>query len=199
MKVHRISHNLEYNYGGMVIIALGSNQSGAWKTPRQTLLRAIDEMAASGIQILERSDGYFTRAQSRVPQPNYLNAVVMADTTMPANAILQVLKRIEARAGRAAAKRGEQPINQWKPRPLDLDIISYKGLICNWKMKRPLPGKGLVLPHARAHERAFVLRPLMQVCPHWHHPVFGLTAAALLRRPIVRDTGAVLDSFALRP
>ena len=83
--------------------------------------------------------------------------------------------------------------HQWIPRPLDLDIVSYKGLIYNWKMNQPLEGGRVVLPHPRAHERAFVLRPLCEVAPFWHHPVFGLTAPELLKRPTVRQTGEILS------
>jgi 2-amino-4-hydroxy-6-hydroxymethyldihydropteridine diphosphokinase len=100
------------------------------------------------------------------------------------------LKRIEAQAGRRELKEA----HRWIPRPLDLDIVSYKGVIHNWKMQKPLEGKRVVLPHARAHERAFVLQPLSEIAPFWHHPVFGLTAAELLKRPSVRQTGKILSA-----
>ncbi len=80
------------------------------------------------------------------------------------------------------------------PRPLDLDIVSYKGVIHNWKMQKPLEGKRVVLPHPRAHERAFVLQPIAEIAPFWHHPVFGLTAPELLKRPSVRQTGKILSA-----
>ncbi|HZV21912.1 MAG TPA: 2-amino-4-hydroxy-6-hydroxymethyldihydropteridine diphosphokinase, partial [Hyphomicrobiales bacterium] len=82
-------------------------------------------------------------------------------------------------------------LRRWPPRQLDLDIICYKATICNWTGGRPLQGKPLVLPHPRAHERAFVLTPILDIAPNWHHPVFGLTAAQLLKRPIARGIGAI--------
>jgi 2-amino-4-hydroxy-6-hydroxymethyldihydropteridine diphosphokinase len=57
-------------------------------------------------------------------------------------------------------------------RTLDLDIIAIGNLVRN----EPDP----ILPHPRAHLRAFVLEPLVDVAPAWMHPVLGRTAAALL-------------------
>ncbi len=174
----------------MIILALGSNLDGVFGTPYQSISRALNELTASGIKIKDASRLYRTRAYSRHPQPDFLNAIAMAHTPLPAHTLLEILKRIEAQAGRRELKEA----HQWKPRPLDLDIVSYKGVIHNWKMQKPLEGKRVVLPHARAHERAFVLRPLSEIAPFWHHPVFGLTAAELLKRPSVRQTGKILSA-----
>ncbi len=67
-------------------------------------------------------------------------------------------------------------------RTLDLDIISMGDLI------RDAPDP--ILPHPRAHLRAFVLAPLADVAPDWVHPVSGETAVALL---------AALPPQAIRP
>ena len=174
----------------MIILALGSNLDGVFGTPYQSISRALNELTASGIKIKDASRLYRTRAYSRHPQPDFLNAIATAHTPLPAHTLLEILKRIEAQAGRRELKEA----HQWKPRPLDLDIVSYKGVIHNWKMQKPLEGKRVVLPHARAHERAFVLRPLSEIAPFWHHPVFGLTAAELLKRPYVRQTGKILSA-----
>ena len=174
----------------MIVIALGSNLHGVFGTPRQSIERALDELAVSGIQISDTSRLYRTLAHASHPQPDFLNAIATAHTPLPAYALLEILKRIEAQAGRHQAKGA----HRWIPRPLDLDIVSYKGVVHNWKMLKPLEDKRVVLPHPRAHERAFVLQPLSEVAPFWHHPVFGLTAAELLKRPRVRQTGKVLSA-----
>ena len=174
----------------MIILALGSNLDGVFGTPYQSISRALNELTASGIKIKDASRLYRTRAYSRHPQPDFLNAIATAHTPLPAHTLLEILKRIEAQAGRRELKEA----HQWKPRPLDLDIVSYKGVIHNWKMQKPLEGKRVVLPHARAHERAFVLRPLSEIAPFWHHPVFGLTASEFLKRPSVRQTGKILSA-----
>jgi 2-amino-4-hydroxy-6-hydroxymethyldihydropteridine diphosphokinase len=174
----------------MIIIALGSNLNGVFGTPHQSICRAINQLAASGIEIKSASRLYRTRAHGRTPQPDFLNAIATAHTALPAHALLEILKRIEAQAGRCEAKDSQQ----WIARPLDLDIVSYKDLVCNWKMQKPIEGKRVVLPHPRAHERAFVLQPLSDVAPFWHHPVFGLTASQFLQRPAVRQTGKILSA-----
>ncbi len=187
------NHRQSYQ-GRIIVIALGSNLAGAWGTPEQILHRAIGELAASGIQIVKTSRIYRTRAHSDVPQPNFLNAIATVSTPIPANALLRLLKRIEAQAGRRSTAAGHHPFGRWTPRPLDLDIVSYKGVVRNWRMNKPMEGMRVVLPHPRAHERAFVLRPLCEVAPRWHHPVFGLTACELLKRPRVRETGEILSA-----
>jgi 2-amino-4-hydroxy-6-hydroxymethyldihydropteridine diphosphokinase len=189
-----MSNPTNIRQGGTVIIALGSNlSSSAWGTPRQTLLKALDELALRGVTILKISRTYTTKAHSHAPLPNFLNAVAATATSMPADALLQVLMAIEARAGRKMVKKPLPPYYRWQSRPLDLDIISYKGRVCNWRMRRPLANRRVVLPHPRAHERAFVLQPLSEIAPHWHHPISGLTAAALLKNPRARETGQILS------
>jgi 2-amino-4-hydroxy-6-hydroxymethyldihydropteridine diphosphokinase len=174
----------------MIILALGSNLLGAFGTPMQSLCRALEELSASSVQIKDVSRLYRTRAQASRPQPDFLNAIVTAFTPLPADALLTILKRIEAQAGRHEPKAARR----WVPRPLDIDIVCYKGIICNWRRKKPIDGKRVVLPHPRAHERAFVLRPLSEAAPFWHHPVFGLTASEILKNPQVRETGAILGA-----
>jgi 2-amino-4-hydroxy-6-hydroxymethyldihydropteridine diphosphokinase len=132
-------------------------------------------------------------ALADAPQPNYLNAIAAVSTPMHPDSFLQVLEQLEVQAGRLKAQKGRRV-----PRPLDLDIVDYKGAICNWKRTRPLPAKRVVLPHPEAHKRAFVLVPLGSILPRWHHPVFGSTAAELMKRPLVRSAGLILgDAGAL--
>jgi 2-amino-4-hydroxy-6-hydroxymethyldihydropteridine diphosphokinase len=177
----------------MIIIALGSNQCGVWGSPKHALQTAIDELANTGIGILSASAIYCTRAQGDIAQPNFLNAAAIITTPMAAAALLTKLKRIEAQAGRSHKKDMRFQQNRWLPRTLDLDIIAYHNLICNWDAYRPKIGRRVLLPHARAHERAFVMRPIAEIAPYWHHPVFGLTAAEFLKSPKVLATGSILS------
>jgi 2-amino-4-hydroxy-6-hydroxymethyldihydropteridine diphosphokinase len=86
--------------------------------------------------------------------------------------MLRLLKRIERRAGRRLGRR-------WGPRPLDIDILDYRGTRIGWPPRRREPGR-LILPHPEMHRRVFVLVPLLEIAPHWRHPILGLGARALL-------------------
>ena len=93
--------------------------------------------------------------------PAYLNAVGLVTTTLAPAALLALMHRIEADHGRQRAER-------WDDRTLDLDLIDYAGL----QQNRP----GLMLPHPRAHERDFVLRPWLEVDPDAVLPGSGRVA-----------------------
>ena len=113
-------------------------------------------------------------------QADYLNAVVIAETTMPAQAVLERCHGLEAAFGRV---RGEL----WGPRTLDLDLIIYGDEVSN--------SPGLTLPHPRAHERAFVLAPWHDADPGALLPGWGPVAdllAAVGTAGVALLPGAVL-------
>jgi 2-amino-4-hydroxy-6-hydroxymethyldihydropteridine diphosphokinase len=174
---------------GKVLVGLGANSPGPWGTPRKTLRRALKALEAGGFTIERISELYETAAMGQPHQPPYFNAVILGTTTLPAQALLRVLKDIEARAGR----RGGMP---WGRRTLDLDILDYKGLRLNWAG----PAKGipyqrtrpLVLPHPEIGRRPFVLLPLLDVAPDWRHPVSKASAIELWRRVSKGGQGRVL-------
>jgi dihydroneopterin aldolase/2-amino-4-hydroxy-6-hydroxymethyldihydropteridine diphosphokinase len=130
-----------------VVIALGGNLGGV----RATLEAAVRALAdVDGLRISAVSDLFETDPVGGPEQPLYLNAVVLARTRLAAFALLTELHAIEADRGRVRETR-------WGARTLDLDLIQYGD-----------PGSGselisqdpqLMLPHPRAHERAFVLVP----------------------------------------
>ena len=171
----------------MIIIALGSNMPGLWGSPKQTIIQALNKLDDNGIHVISVSEAYHTVPYGLTSEIPFVNAVAIATTPMPPLALLRVLKRIEANSGRSRSQKLE-------PRTLDLDIIAYHERIYNWKTHGNFSGLRVVLPHPQAHSRAFVLRPLAELAPSWHHPVFGLTARGLLGKPAVRETGAILAS-----
>ena len=99
-----------------------------------------------------------------VDQPDFLNAVACLDTTLPAERLLDNLQEIERREGRERTFANA-------PRTLDLDLLLYGEQV------RDAPA--LTLPHPRMHERAFVLRPLLDLDPGISVPGKGKASALL--------------------
>jgi 2-amino-4-hydroxy-6-hydroxymethyldihydropteridine diphosphokinase len=149
----------------------------------------LAELERRGVRIEAVSSLYETAALGSARQAPYRNAVALASTNLPAQALLRLLKRIEARAGR----RGGRP---WGSRSLDLDILDYKGMRLNWERRAKGQPKEqhrpLTLPHAGIADRPFVLRPLLDIAPDWRHPVTKESAKALWRRVSKRGQGGVL-------
>ncbi len=173
---------------GQILIGLGSNRAGHWGEPISALQRAVDEMRAAGVSVETLSYIYLTEGVGSGQPGNYVNAVVAADTHLQPAALLGLLKRLEARAG----KRSGRP---WGPRPLDLDIIDYKGVVRHWCQRQPVQraNRGLTLPHGHAHQRPFVLKPLLDVAPQWRHPALKLSAQQLWRACVRQGRGRILD------
>jgi len=108
------------------------------------------------------------------PQGAYLNAVVRVETALAPRALLDALLAIERAAGRERGARNAA-------RRLDLDLLLYGDCIVD--------EPGVIVPHPRLAERAFILEPLAALAPGLVHPELGESIATLAAR--VRDTRAV--------
>ena len=137
-----------------------------------TLRRALDELSAKGVQVEAVSEFYSTPAWPVPTDPEFVNAVARVKTRLGPWALLKTLLAIEKSFGRVRKTR-------WEPRCLDLDLLDFGGLVTD--------EEELSLPHPRMHERAFVLRPLIDVAPNWRHPDTGTSVAELLK--IVGEEG----------
>jgi 2-amino-4-hydroxy-6-hydroxymethyldihydropteridine diphosphokinase len=116
-------------------------------------------------------------------QDSYYNAVLAVECPLPPAALLRLAKGIERAAGR---RRGRL----WGPRPLDIDLIDYKGFSLGKAGRIRVPGQ-LILPHPELHKRTFVLAPLAEALPSWRHPRLGLSAANLVKRLPLAARGGV--------
>lgn len=144
-----------------VVIALGSNLGDRM----DNLQSAVDALFDSpGLRFLAVSPVYETSPAGGPPQPDYLNAVLVAETTFPARALLERCHGVEATLGRT---RDEH----WGPRTLDLDLIVYGNEVSE--------DPELTLPHPRAHERGFVLAPWLAADPDAALPGYGPVAGLL--------------------
>jgi 2-amino-4-hydroxy-6-hydroxymethyldihydropteridine diphosphokinase len=118
--------------------------------PAQTLRAAAAEVGREAGRIAAASPIYRSLPVGVTDQPPFLNAVAALDTELGPDALLDVLLAVEAAHGRVRDVR-------WGPRTLDLDLVWFEGVV------RDDPR--LTLPHPRAHEREFVLRPLCDLAP----------------------------------
>lgn len=130
-----------------VVLALGSNLGTAQETLRSAVAAIAD---IPGVELLEVSALARTAPVGGPEQPDYLNAVLIARTTLAPRALLRATGAIEQEHGR-------ERLVHWGPRTLDIDIIAFGEL--------SVVTDDLDLPHPRAHERAFVLQPWAQVRP----------------------------------
>jgi 2-amino-4-hydroxy-6-hydroxymethyldihydropteridine diphosphokinase len=123
------------------IVALGSNLGDRFDY-LQKALNEINEI--SDTEVLDISNVYETLPVGGPEQGNYLNAVISVKTDFSAEEFLLKLLLIELNLGR------ERTTN-WGPRTIDLDLI--------WFDNQEVDSENLTLPHPRAHERCFVIKP----------------------------------------
>lgn len=137
------------------VIALGTNLGDRLVH----LSAAVAGLAATpGLRVVAVSPVYETLPVGGPAQPDYLNAVVFADSTLPAPELLRRAQAVEAASGRVRTER-------WGPRTLDIDLVAYDSLRAD--------APELTLPHPRAHERSFVLAPWADVDPNAELPGHG--------------------------
>jgi 2-amino-4-hydroxy-6-hydroxymethyldihydropteridine diphosphokinase len=126
--------------------------------------------------VLKVSPYYRSPAWPDPSNPPFVNAVALVRTSLGPASLLASLHEVEAEFGRARSRPNA-------PRTLDLDLIDYAGRV---EVGPP------VLPHPRASERAFVLKPLADVAPNWTHPVTRQSVATLLAALPPTDVSAIV-------
>lgn len=147
--------------GWDIVVGLGANVG----TPERALRKAVLELTA-GARQSRLSKLYKSIPVGGPPQPDFLNAAVRVLWPAPPRSLLDRLHALELAAGR------ERLVERWGPRTLDLDILWVAGL----KLAEP----DLFIPHPRLRQRAFALRPLLDVAPDAIDPVDGAPYARVL-------------------
>ena len=148
----------------IVYLALGSNTGNRAANLKEALASLPPQM-----EVQAKSQVYETPPWGYTEQDKFLNQVLKVKTYLEPEPLLKHLKRLEVALGRKESFQNG-------PRLIDIDILFYDDLI--------LESSGLVIPHPRAHERGFVLLPMMDIAPDFVHP---------LKQKSVRDLIAGCD------
>ena len=145
------------------VIALGANIGD----PKAQMDIAV-AMLREATEVISVSEYFSTKPVSDIEQPDYLNAVCIVESELPAMDLLSLLHGIEKALGR-------QRLEKWGPRTIDLDLIQYGSLLSS--------ADELKLPHPRAHERRFVLEPWISIDPEAILLTHGKISELLVQLP----------------
>lgn len=145
-------------------VGLGSNLGDR----RATILAAIDALTRRpGVRVVRQSSLIETEPVGGVAEGKFLNAAAELWTTLTPRALLDSLLEIERRHGRDRARE-----QRWGSRTLDLDLLLHGS--------HEITEPGLIVPHPRLAERAFVLVPLAEIAPEVVVPGIGRSVRDLL-------------------
>jgi len=145
------------------VVAIGANLD----EPKAAVELAI-ELLKQATELVAASSLHTTKPVGGPAQPDYVNAVCILESDLPAVELLHLLHGIEKSMGRVREEK-------WGPRIIDLDLISYGTLLSQ--------DIDLTLPHPFAHQRRFVLEPWLEIDPDAHLLTHGLVAEILVQLP----------------
>ncbi|MBI9044500.1 MAG: 2-amino-4-hydroxy-6-hydroxymethyldihydropteridine diphosphokinase [Anaerolineaceae bacterium] len=144
----------------LVWIGLGTNLGN-----RIGNLEKAREMLSCFSELMKMSSIYETDPWGYEAQNAFLNQVIEIKTSLSPLNLLKKLKKIEGELGR-------EPTFRYGPRLIDLDILFYEDAL--------IDEVGLEIPHPKISERAFVLVPLAEISPDFHHPVLNCKVREML-------------------
>lgn len=167
-----ISATGEYQFKmGKAYICIGSNIGDRI----DKCINAIREISNSS-RISATSSFYITAPVGKEDQAEFINCVLMIDTTLKPLDLLEFLQTVEKKLGKKITER-------WGPRTIDLDILFYDGLV--------IQNESLNIPHPRVHTRKFVLVPMCEIDPDFIHPVLQKSMFELLN--VLDDDKSVIN------
>ncbi|TNF40831.1 MAG: 2-amino-4-hydroxy-6-hydroxymethyldihydropteridine diphosphokinase [Bacteroidetes bacterium] len=147
-----------------VITGMGSNLGDRFSA----LERAMEFIREEAGEITAVSSVWETEPWGFDADEQFLNMVIVLQTTLEPKRFIQLFRSIEGRMGRKKSGGGK-----YESRVIDLDILFWDD--------RVISMPGLEVPHPKLHSRRFVLEPLLEVAPEVIHPVTGLTVAEMLQ------------------
>jgi 2-amino-4-hydroxy-6-hydroxymethyldihydropteridine diphosphokinase len=144
-------------------IGIGSNL----EDPRAQVLQAFTELdRLPQTRVVKKSSLYRSAPMGHTGQPDFINAVAQLETGLRAERLLAELQELEARHGRKRSFPNA-------PRTLDLDVLLYGNA--------EIRSTTLTVPHPRMHERAFVLKPLLEIAPELDFDLAGCASQTIER------------------
>jgi 2-amino-4-hydroxy-6-hydroxymethyldihydropteridine diphosphokinase len=151
------------------VLALGSNLGDRLETLQAT----VDSLAETPGVVLSAASPVYATDPVGGPSdsPEFLNAVVLVETTLSPETLLERSLALEDAFGRLREER-------WGPRTLDIDILVVGDLVVN---RTAEGGPSLQVPHPRLAERAFVLAPWADLEPDAQVPGLGTVRELLAR------------------
>ena len=153
-----------------IYIAFGANLSN----PKLTFKAAIKSLEARGVGLVKMSGLWQSPAwPPGSNQPDYINACAEVSFEGEARELLNILHAVEAELGRERTVKNAA-------RPLDLDLLDFKGQVIEDK-------GGMIVPHPRMLTRGFVLFPLEEVAREWRDPVKGMSLKDWIARLPLAD------------
>ena len=145
-----------------IYLLLGSN-IGDSQLQFSVAIKNIEQKIGT---LIRQSKLYSTAAWGDTRQPDFLNQVILVETALTPLETMQTILAIEKEMGRVRTLKNA-------PRIIDIDILFFNKVI--------LDEPTLTLPHPEIQNRRFVLIPLNELAPNFHHPVLGLSVHELLK------------------
>jgi len=140
-----------------VYLSIGGNLGN-----REQLIESAREAIAARIGAIKKSSSiYESEAWGFESESNFLNQVLMVETSLSPAAIMLEISYIESKLGRERNGKG------YTSRTMDIDVLFYDHLI--------LYTPELIVPHKQLHKRRFILEPLKEIAPDFIHPLFSIT------------------------
>ncbi len=139
-----------------IILALGGNVGNVSETFDMAEKKIKDTIGKITLQ----SSLYKTEPWGNKKQDDFLNEVIIAETSLTPAEVLKNIINIEKELGRQRKKE-----DQYAPRTIDIDILFYN--------KKIIDTNDLIVPHPKLHLRNFVLAPLSEVAPEFVHPLLN--------------------------
>ena len=179
------------------IVTIGSNQRLIDSSSTDVLSTALSRIAVSVGSITSLSRFFQTPAFPKGSGPDFVNAALVVRAQGSADEILEKLHAIEHELGRVRETR-------WGQRTIDIDLVAVEQKIIpnseiyrKWQLlpfsqQSKIAPDQLILPHPRMQDRAFVLGPMMEICPDWVHPVIQKSVSQMYDELDSRDKAELM-------